>query len=199
MWRNICIIMTKITYHDLKDGDQLFQRNNFNHKDINTWMSPIVYFGINMWNWILKRPVCPCNHCGTLYKVDGIWVVREAKQVFKETALVDKLINTDITDLYVKRYDLTAGQKELMRYSSLSLIGVKYDYWSIIKQFVRQLFDKHVDLETNPIKFENKRVNCSEANAIQLQYANIDFNNTKNISPYDLWFDERSTLIGKLK
>ena len=184
---------------DLQNGDQLFQRNKFNICDLNTWMSPIIYFGLNLWNWILKRPVCPVNHCGTMYKVVGRWYVYEAKMTFRSTLLSKKLANKDITELYIKRYDLTELQQDKMFEKAVCLLGMKYDFWSILKQVARQLFNMHVDLETNPRKFKNKSLNCSEANAEQLQTTSHQFNNTKNVSPADLWFDTRSKLIGRLK
>lgn len=191
--------MRQLLFSDLENGDQLFQRNRFNFRDINTYMSPIVFFGINFWAWILKRPTCPANHCGTLYCVDGVWYVFEAKLKFQKTLLSDKIANKDIIGLYVKRYNINLTQFYRMIDKSEELIGTPYDFISIIKQFFRQLFYLNVDLETNPRKFKNKKVNCSEANAEQLQYANIYFNNTKNISPADLWHDDRSFVVGRLK
>jgi hypothetical protein len=183
----------------LQNGDQLFQRNNFNILDSNTWMSPIVYFGINFWNWILKRPIVPANHCGTLYQELGVWYVYEAKIKFVKTPLTSKTENKDITKLTVKRYNLTEEQKEIMYKKALSLLGTDYDFWSIIKQFFRQLFNKKIDLETNPSKFKNKSVNCSEGNAEQLLEAGFWFNNTKSVSPAELWNDDRSFIVGVLK
>ena len=191
--------MIKITTSDLENGDQVFQRNLFNWKDINTYMSPVIYFGINMWAWILKRPVCPANHCGTLYNIGGVWFVFEAKMKFQSTLLETKMQNTDIIGLYVKRYSLNSIQKYNMLQKAQELIGTLYDFWSIVKQIFRQLFDLKVDLETNPRKFKNKKVNCSEANAEQLECSGIRFNNTKNISPSDLWHDERSAVVGRIK
>lgn len=190
--------MKLITVNDLENGDQVFQRNLFNWKDINTYMSPVIYFGINMWAWILKRPTCPANHVGTLYNIAGVWYVFEAKMKFQSTLLVTKLQNTDIVSLYVKRYSLNSIQKYNMLQKAHELIGTGYDYMSILKQIYRQLFDLKVDLETNPRKFKNKKVNCSESNAMQLECANIRFNNPKNISPFDLWFDDRSFVVGYL-
>lgn len=191
--------MRNITTNDLQNGDQIFQRNLFNYRDINTYMSPIVFFGINFWAWILKRPTCPANHCGTLYNIGGAWFVYEAKLKFVKTRLSDKIANKDIVGLYVRRYSLSVAQLYKMIDKSEELIGTPYDFWSIVKQFFRQLFNLKVDLETNPRKYKNKKVNCSEANAEQLQEAGIAFNNTKSVSPADLWHDERSSVVGHLK
>ena len=185
---------------DLKNGDQLFQRNVFNPKDINTYMSPIVYFGINFWPRINKTEITPANHCGTLYFVDGEWFVYEAKLKFKKTSLLSKIDNKDITSIFIKRYDiLTPLGISNMLIVAKNLIGTNYDFWSILKQVCRKLFNNNVDLETNPNKFKNKNVNCSESNAMQLQVAGIGFWNTKSVGPDDLWLDKRSSLIGKLK
>ena len=220
--------MEQITIGDLKNGDQLFQRNSFNLKDINTYMSPIVYFGINFWPRINKTEIIPANHCGTLYFVEGEWFVYEAKLKFKKTSLLSKIDNKDITSIFIKRYDtLTClGVSNMLlvaenliitaifikRYDTLTplgvsnmllvaenLIGTKYDFWSILKQVFRKLFNNNIDLETNPNKYKNKNVNCSESNAMQLQVAGIGFWNTKSVGPDDLWLDKRSNLIGNLK
>ena len=185
---------------DLKNGDQLFQRNVFNPKDINTYMSPIVYFGINFWPRINKTEITPANHCGTLYFINGEWFVFEAKLKFKKTSLLSKIDNKDITSIFIKRYDtLTTFGISNMLIVAENLIGTNYDFWSILKQVCRKLFNNNVDLETNPNKFKNKNVNCSESNAMQLQVAGIGFWNTKSVGPDDLWLDKRNSLIGKLK
>lgn len=191
--------MRQLLFSDLQNGDQLFQRNTFNWRDTNTYMSPLVYFGINFWAWILNRPICPANHCGTIYRVDGEWFVSEAKLKFTKTPLRNKIANKDIVGLYVKRYSLSMSQVYKMSDKSKALIDTPYDFLSIVKQFFRQLFCLNVDLETNPRKYKNKKVNCSEGNAEQLQEAGIAFSNTKSVSPADLWHDERSIVVGYLK
>lgn len=191
--------MKDLTFADLENGDQIFQRNNFNPNDKNTWMSHVVYFGINLYPYLEGKELCPANHCGTLYFVDDEWYVYEAKLKFVKTRLSDKIANKDIVGLYVKRYSLSLKQLYEMIDKSEELIGTPYDFWSIIKQVFRQLFNLKVDLETNPRKYKNKKVNCSEANAEQLQEAGIAFNNTKSVSPADLWHDERSAVVGRIK
>lgn len=184
---------------DLKDGDQFFQRNNFNIRDYNTYMSPIIHFGINFWNYIKGRPITPINHCGTLYYEKGIWVVLEAKIKVIKTPLSEKIKNKDITAIYIKRYDLTQDQVYKMYSFGNDRIGTKYDFVSIFKQIFRQIFNQKIDLETNPNIYENKKVNCSELNSEQLNAAGIKFNNTKSVDPDDLWKDERSFVVGRIK
>lgn len=184
---------------ELKDGDQLFQRNVFNIRDINTYMSPVIYFGINFWNWIYDRPITPINHCATIYNENGVWIVLEAKITFVRTMLSDKIADENITALYVKRCLDPSLDTGRMYICGINLLGTKYDFVSIIKGFIRQLCNQKIDLETNPNKFKNKKVNCSESNGEQLQFGGLTFNNTKNLDPDDLWKDERLFYMGRLK
>lgn len=192
--------MKNIDFINLKNGDQLFQRNNFNCKDINTYMSPIVFFGINFWPYLQGKEITPANHVGTLYFENGEWWVYEAKLIFTKTKLTDKISNKDIVGLYIKRYAFSYSFDTINMHSfAVELLGTGYDFISILKQFFRKLFNNKIDLETNPRKFKNKKVNCSEANAEQLERARIQFVNTKSISPAELWNDKRSYLVGRLK
>lgn len=191
--------MKTLSTSDLRNGDQIFQKNNWNVRDVNTYMSPMVYFGINFWPKINGTEITPANHCGTLYFIDGEWYVFEAKLKFTKTRLVDKIANKDITALYIKRYPINSYQALMMREFAEKMIGLPYDGWSIVKQVFRKLFNNNLDLETNPRIYKNKAVNCSEGNSMQLEVIRITFWNTKSVGPDDLWLDNRSTLIGRIK
>lgn len=188
----------------LKNGDVLYQKNKFNIKDINTYLSPIIYFGINFWNRVLNKPICPIHHCGMLFVENNIWYVYEAKSKgIVKTKLEDKLNNKDITKLIVKRYSMLL-KKDTERMKEISdeeyVNKVKYDGWSIILQVFRQLFNQKIDLATNPNKFKNKKLNCCEYIGEMLKIGGILFDiNIKSLDNDDLFFDGRSHIIKILK
>jgi hypothetical protein len=187
----------------LRNGDILFQKNNFNIKDVNTYLSPIIYFGINFWNRILDKPLCPVHHCGVLFLEYSTWYVYEAKSKgIVKTKLEDKLTNKDITTLIVKRYpNLTTQDGYVMKLYADSVVNkVKYDGWSIVLQFFKQLFNSKIDLATNPNKFKNKKMNCCEFVGEDCKRVGITFNrNIKSLDPNYLYFDDRSDFIMFLK
>ncbi len=189
-----------ISSYDLRDGDQIFQNNKFSIKDINTYLSRVIYFGINFWNWIKKRPICPVHHCGTIFRENGQWYVYEAKsQGYVRTNLSDKFNNKNITLLLIKRYDLKLNQVLIMHTKARFLLNTDYDFISLFKHFFTQLFDQKIDLEHRYYNHKIGDINCSEANGILLHEAGIEFRNPKSLDPEDLWKDSRSIIIGKLK
>jgi putative ATPase len=76
-----------------------------------------------------------------------------------QVIVLKKLTNKDITTLIVKRYpNLTAQDGYVMKLYADSVVNkVKYDGWSIVLQFFKQLFNSKIDLATNPNKFKNKK------------------------------------------
>lgn len=188
-------------FNNFLDGDIFFQRNKFNIKDNNTYLTPIIYFGINFWNRILNKSITPINHVGVLINENGIWYVYEAKSKgIVKTRLEDKINNKDITKIVVKRYN-GLGDKERFTIKSIcynSLNVIKYDYVSILLHFFRQLFNQKIDLNTNPNKFKNKRMNCSEFCSYVLNSVGVNFTNYKNIDPDDLYKDDRSIFVFEL-
>lgn len=187
----------------LKNGDVLFQRNKFNIKDVNTYLSPIVYFGINFWNDFLGKKKCPVHHCGMLFQEYGNWYVYEAKSKgIVKTKLEDKIENKDITTLIIKRYPeiTTKSGYDMKSYADSVVNRVKYDGWSIVLQFFRQLFNKKIDFSTNPNKFKNKKMNCCEFIGETCKIGGVEFKiNIKSLDPYDLYFDENIDFVMILK
>lgn len=191
--------IANIDISQLRDGDVYFQKNSFDILDVNTYLSPIVFFGINFWNRINNEKICPANHCGIIVKIKGAYFVYEAKsEGIVCTPLNKKLKKKNIKSIYIKRYDLTLKEQFLVIQKAKSCLGIKYDFASLFKQFFRQLFNNKIDLEK---KSEDKKIkyNCSEFCAAVYSILSITFNNIKSVDPEDLWKDSRSIIVGKLK
>lgn len=181
-----------------KNGDIYFQKNTFNIFDINSYLSPIIYFGINFWRYMLHKPKCPVHHCGIIFKENNTWFIYESKSKgIEKNKLDDKFKNKSITTIKFKRYKLNNEQKKLIKIKCDEYVGnIKYDIGSIFLHFFRQLFNKKVDLSTNPNKYKNKKMNCCEFIGEVLFVSDIKFNtNIKSLDPVDLYFDCRSKVI----
>jgi len=174
----------------------MFLRVRWNPWNIKTYLSRLINFGINFWAGLSKYlfntdyTYCPFNHVGIFINDNGTVYLCEADELgFTKKLASNRLSNIKNNDIWVKRFDnLTNVEQNIDK-----LIGTKYDYPFLVREFFDLLTDK---------KFEKSKMHsfkkgvCSNIVAKILNLSNPELcKDSYNYTPKDVYFEEGGNLL----
>jgi hypothetical protein len=148
---------------ELYNGCTVMHKPEFKWNKLDSWMGPLIIFFENIWNRILKRPLCPVSHAITIVETNGIIYAYEAVKRYTRTPVQERFVNENLSKYIVLIPKFKIINPLEMSQAAENLVGDKYNFvgtcWD---EFVNEVTDKRVWVGARKI---TNRVFCTEADA----------------------------------
>lgn len=172
---------------ELYNGCTILRKPEFKLMDITSWLGPCIVFFENIWNFILRRPLCPISHAISIVETNGVLYAYEANNRFIKTLLYERFYNENLCKYIVLIPQFEIKNPLSMSIAAEKLVGDKYNnigvFWD---EFINEITDKRLWVGAKKI---TNRVFCTEADAY-LKYigtGNLGFREYYRTDPVDLY------------